>query len=1168
LDDERIKQRIEELVGKYKAHEKSKSRKEMEALSEANVRADFIDPLFEILDWDVGNPKEYDREYFIGRGGGRADIALKIDNEPVALIEVKRFGGIPHTNERGDGDWLLEERQTILYAAKKDVKWAILTNFEKFRVFNALTGLTILDFESIYDYTNRFGELLYLTRDSVDSGRIERLAERKERQDIDLDFLKMLNNWRIQLANDIYQRNKDNDVLKDEEKQLDLEKLKDAVQRILDRLIIVRWAEDRLVLDDPNLLERKYHDWKLSPTYNSIVDSLFADRALFDKFNNIHDSKIFKRGHICEKVKIGDDVLGKIIHEMCQRSFRKFDFDILGNTYETYLGNTLYLKDDGTLGLKPSMETRKEAGIYYTPPYVVDYIVKNTLGELLKGKTPEDVAKIKVLDPACGSGSFLIKAFDYLNDYYEKENEKVRKRKEKLIKEYMKSSGNQLKLDIKALEHKEYKDVEKEILKNNIHGVDLDRQAAEIASVNLMLKALKPKEKLPLILDENIKVGNSLISGTEDELKQYFGDDWEEKRPFNWEEGFKDVFAQDGFDAIVGNPPYIRVQNLDPKERELFSQTFKSALGSYDIYLLFVEQAIKLLKEGSKFGFIMPTKFFQADYGRNLRKLILENCNIDQIVDFGTTKVFGEATTYPCLFFFTKTKNKNATFRYVKVEEDPSCIQEIMNKPITEKRHSTDKYEIFEVRQDFLSEKQWNFLPINKTLLFEKLKKVELTLADASSRIFQGLVTGADSIYFVNVVGEKSSSIVKIKNQFGEEFLIEKEMLRPLLKGKNIRRWYLNWENIFIIYPYELKGLNAKLYSIQKLKEEFPLTWEYFKAQEGRLKSRERGIWKNRSDWYAYGRRQNIEMFEQRKIITGVLANRASFTLDEEEKYYFVGGGNAGGYGITLNDRLGVTDEKYKYVLALLNSKLLDFYLQSISSKFQSGYFSYARRFIEQLPIKPASQEVQQQFVVLMDKMLALNKELNKVNTDFDHYVNLHPRTEDALLKHYMGKLAANDTEILKDHLGKSMNRVDGKFKEFEILEEGEWLVFKVGYLLKTKKGEMPIRNVRAFRCRIADEKLRKFLYYSIKEYTRPGKLGKGNIYERLLKIKIPQFVPNAEKNKRIIDEIMTPFLEEVAKRDKLEKEIEETDGTIDQKVYELYGLNDEEIKVIEGMER
>ncbi|MHC1569532.1 MAG: hypothetical protein ACXQTA_00725, partial [Candidatus Syntropharchaeales archaeon] len=160
------REKIETLITKYRELLRSKGRSGIKELSEANVRSDFIDPLFEILGWDISNPEEYDREYSI-KSGGRADVALKIDKKPVILLEAKRFGGIPHIDERGDGDWLLEERQAILYAAKEGAKWAILTNFEKFRVFNARTGLTILDIESIYDYTDKIGKLLYLTKDAV-----------------------------------------------------------------------------------------------------------------------------------------------------------------------------------------------------------------------------------------------------------------------------------------------------------------------------------------------------------------------------------------------------------------------------------------------------------------------------------------------------------------------------------------------------------------------------------------------------------------------------------------------------------------------------------------------------------------------------------------------------------------------------------------------------------------------------------------------------------------------------------------------------------------------------------------------------------------------------------------------------------------------------------------
>ncbi len=556
----KIKQDIEKLVRSYSDLKKSKNDKDMAAVSEANVRADYVDRLFGILGWEIGNPDEYDREHFI-RGAGFADVALKINNKPVIFVEAKRFGGISHSKDI-KGDWTLEERQSILYALSKNCKWAILTNFEKFRVFNVLTGLTILNFESVFDYKDRFADLLYLTKEAVESGRIDKLGAREEKPDIDMEFLEMLNRWRIGLANDIYLNNFLNEgkppdlgklfpdyekhekdpkyakflesrreilrkrldfsVLKDEKGNFEIERLKSAVQRILDRLIIIRWAEDHLLLDDPNILEGKLKSWRAAARYNPIYEGLFADGALFDKFNDIHNGEIFKRGMFYDRITVSDGVLARIIEEMTSHSFRKFDFDILGNTYETYLGNTLYLKEDNTFELQPSQETRKESGIYYTPPYVVDYIVKNTLGALLKDKKPQEVASIKVLDPACGSGSFLIKAYDCFANYYEEKNRAIKARIDEHVRKGM-------LFETSESTHEGY---EASILMNNIHGVDLDAQAAEIAAVNLMLKALKAEEMLPPILSETIKVGNSLISGSEEELRKYFGDEWRAKKPF------------------------------------------------------------------------------------------------------------------------------------------------------------------------------------------------------------------------------------------------------------------------------------------------------------------------------------------------------------------------------------------------------------------------------------------------------------------------------------------------------------------------------------------------------------------------------------------------------------------------------------------------------------
>jgi predicted type IV restriction endonuclease len=228
-----IKEEIAKLTERYNSLKKSKSHKEMGAISEANVRADFIDDLFCILGWKIKNPDEYDRENYV-RKVGHADVALKLNKEPVVFIEAKKFGAIPFV-DRDTMDWIEEERQVMNYAAspERKIKWAVLTNFEKLRVFNALNGTLIISFEAPWDYIEKIEWLLYLTKDSIESGRINSLETRREKPDIDLRFLQSLNNWRLKLANDIYEKNKDNNVLKDEKDKICLEKLKSAVQRIL-----------------------------------------------------------------------------------------------------------------------------------------------------------------------------------------------------------------------------------------------------------------------------------------------------------------------------------------------------------------------------------------------------------------------------------------------------------------------------------------------------------------------------------------------------------------------------------------------------------------------------------------------------------------------------------------------------------------------------------------------------------------------------------------------------------------------------------------------------------------------------------------------------------------------------------------------------------------------
>ncbi|MDO9537040.1 MAG: N-6 DNA methylase, partial [Thermoplasmata archaeon] len=772
--DRDIQTKIDALVGEYLSLESKKGSK-LKEISEADVRASFIDRLFDILGWNIHDVDEYNREKYV-RDVGFADITLQIDNEPVIFVEAKRFGSIPFV-DREKTDWIEEERQVLNYAASpsRKIKWAVLTNFEKFRLFNALNGMLILSFESIYDYKDRLQDLLYISKEMVSSGRINELTEREERPDIDERFLVNLKSWRLSLAKSIFEKNKENIVLQDEDGNIEIEKLKNAVQRILDRLITVRYAEDKLILDSPDQLKHIRDSWYATRSYSCLVKNLMN---FFEGFDRIHDSKIFERGHICEQVEIDDEVLGKIIEEMYNINFRKFDFDVLGNTYETYLGHTIHIDNEGNVSLKPAQASRKEQGIYYTPPYVVDYIVKNTVGKVLEGKSPEEVKKIRVLDPACGSGSFLIKAYDYFQEHYA---ELSKAEKNKVLKSMAKNNG-QLP-DVEIVDYSEY---EKDILRDNIFGVDLDSQAAEIASVNLMLKALRQGEKLPLILGENIQVGNSLISGTEVELQKYFGKDWQEKKPLNWEEAFAEAMGEGGFDVVIGNPPYLQMQKENKCVRQFMREKHSKIYSSQnDLWYYFMMKGIDLLKDGGFLGFITSRYFMEATHAKNIRDYIIKNISIKVIIDFGKVQIFKGVGTHTSIILLEKDismqekkpHNKIKVVRVINWNADNEKLLAHIIKHFSDVNYRDNYIEVFPLLQEKLSDESWVLATETTLNILSKLKLNSVELSELCD-IGTGVKSGYDKCF---VVDEKEV----------RKYNMEFPLLRKWIKNSDIDSYYV-----------------------------------------------------------------------------------------------------------------------------------------------------------------------------------------------------------------------------------------------------------------------------------------------------------------------------------------------------------------------------------------
>src|SRR3989344_3525525 len=626
ITKEQGKEEIEKLIDKYNRIVESGS---IKRYKEEDTKAEFIEPLFEALGWDIRNKtheEEVTREEKISKG--RVDYAFRIEGIPKLFLEAKSL--------REDLDRKEFAEQAINYAWHKGATWAILTDFEGIKVFNAeWKSVNYLQNQFFSINCNRFldnfEQLWLLSRESLELGSIDKEAEKwgkkAKKIPVDKQLLTDLTRFRELLTKNILKNNSS--------KNLTEEELEEAVQRIIDRLIFIRTLEDKQ-LEAPVLqsLIRENANKRISKKLNDA----------FRKIDDVYNSKLFTP-HLCEELEIDDDILEKIMYGLFKTSdntvhydFSAIDADVLGNIYEQYLGHILK-KTAKRASLTEGKAYRKEQGIYYTPTYVVDYIVKNTIGEIAKDKK-FNLKNIKVLDPACGSGSFLMKAFDYLVTLDKKKNGEIA----------------QTKLDLTGASASYGRKVE--ILKENIFGVDLDPKAVEIAQLNLLLKTAEKKHRLPT-LQENIKVGNSLIDDP-----AVAGD-----KAFKWEEQFKDVMKNGGFDVVIGNPPYIRVQTSNPAEKDYLSDKYLGAKGKYDIYVLFIEKALSLLRDSGLFSFIVPNKFTQTKYGESLKEHILNNYTIEQFIDFGDLKVFEEATTYPCIILIKKGKIGKKQGKYVKIKK-------------------------------------------------------------------------------------------------------------------------------------------------------------------------------------------------------------------------------------------------------------------------------------------------------------------------------------------------------------------------------------------------------------------------------------------------------------------------------------------------------------------
>jgi len=672
INKEAAYKKISELVERFEEQFDSYKKGDY---NETLTRRDFIDPFFKALGWDIDNAEGYAEAYreVIHEDRVKIGSATKAPDYSFRLVGGKRLFFVeakkPSVAVKDD---ILPAYQVRRYGWSAKLSISIITDFEEFSIYDCTKKPIPADKSSVArvkyinykDYLNEF-DFIWNTfsKESVLKGSFDKFiqgtANKKGTATVDKEFLLSLDNWRTLLATSISWSNK----------ELNEDELNFAVQQTIDRILFLRIAEDRSI--------EPYGTLKSALKQGEYYQNLFG---IFKEADEKYNSGLFnlKNDQICHNLKIDNKVIKKIINEMyypeSPYEFSVLSVEILGSAYEQFLGKVIRITPSHHAKIEEKPEVRKAGGVYYTPQYIVDYIVKNTVGKLIEGKTPKEISVIKIVDPACGSGSFLIGAYQFLLDWhknYYSENGKP-------------SKGN--KNNPLTPEGSLTTAEKKRILLNNIFGVDIDVNAVEVTKLSLLLKCMEGEtsasinyqlsmfsERILPTLDDNIKSGNSLVDTDFYSSQLDFGEE-KKIKPFNWHKGFPEVFRQGGFDVVIGNPPYGAT--FSKEELMYIINTYPESTKFPDSYCVFIVKAKNLLKPNGFLGFIVPNTFCDLESCYSFRNWFLTE--LKPTIFYQTGWAFKEAVVDTLVFI--SENRKSAISDTLSI-----CIGEsIYNRPLDE----------------------------------------------------------------------------------------------------------------------------------------------------------------------------------------------------------------------------------------------------------------------------------------------------------------------------------------------------------------------------------------------------------------------------------------------------------------------------------------------------
>ena len=917
--------KIQQLNGLSDKFNENKDYYLSDKFNENKTREVFIDKFYEILGWDIDNSKENQLYAQDSIPEARmkliqtikyVDYAHRLDGRAVFFTEAKA------ANKKIDNpDYIFQSKRYAWSSGRANI--VILTDYEDMRVYDARIKPDynkpeqgeIKELRLHYkDYAKNF-KLLWNTfsKEAIEGGSLSKLLRKSnkelERTPMENKLVKDLEELRLKLAQDIYKHNK-----------IDEKELSEASQNILNKILFARILEDR----DITPTKRMYY---AISNYNQDKSLSMEDKGKYLKAEKVrpaaktlflelqkefkHLSKryhgIMFKDHFSNKLEVSNEILQEIITELygdkSAYDFSVVPMHVIGKAYETYLGKTITI-EDGKVEIRERPEVKSSGGVFYTPKWVADYMVSQTLGEKLKGKNISVLKEIKVLDPACGSGVFPAsianKLFSFAEDYYNQNPSKIGGTKE--FPDAIKLENGSYVLSAKK---------RAEIIEDSIYCTDIDAQAIENTKMWLYILMLEhsgsyiadqerkykipnkvklaknEKFKLP-DLDKNIVNANALI-GTDFGNKE----ENEEVKAYDWNTGkIGDIVKNGGFDIIIGNPPYIRHTKMKKhfsKKLDYLQKIYKTMnLMQADLYFGFYEKGISILKDNGLMSYITSDAILQGESASLLREELAPYTK--KIINFTSNLIFENVGINSAILVLQNSKNNTA--EYYQINKSKDLEQDTVDtKP-------------YEVKNKKLLKQKWIF---DTTGFIEKFEHINTTLGDVAN-IFSGQSTGADKVFI-------------LENGLPEKLKLEKSCLRVWLKTTDIKRYQSIKESHWLILPY----YKDKLMSESFFKELCPNSYNYLKNHLTTLKKR--SCIKNGKEWYDIQSNRNYEKTMSPKIIVNGFNNKQQFSIDKKGGKFFLSGFV---YGIAANS----DNFSNEMLLGLLNSSLINRYSKA---KYRKG---------------------------------------------------------------------------------------------------------------------------------------------------------------------------------------------------------------------------------------